>query len=245
MSFNVMHYLQPRKQAKAVAVSKLAEQLHAGETVDPDLIIHSLEQAGATEEQLQAEIDRLERVAKLRQQIADAVPAQKRLDAIDAEISKAADKLQAAAVAVQQVREKHFSEAEQLRHKIATAETATSSLLEASNLSAQQREEMDALQQASMDAAHAHDDAGAELRRAQASMATCNEEHPKAKEQAKIYRNTPDVQENFQRWENALAARTKLLAEAQTNMRHAADAMADAQRAEEAFRRSILGGVTR
>jgi DNA-binding PadR family transcriptional regulator len=76
-------------------------------------------------------------------------------------------------------------------------------------------------------------------------MATCNEEHPKAEEQAKIYRNTPDVQENFQRWENALAARTKLLAEAQTNMRHAADAMADAQRAEEAFRRSILGGVTR
>lgn len=245
MSFNVMSYLQPRKQAKAVAVSKLAEQLHAGETVDPDLILHSLDESGATEEQLQAEIDRLERVARLRQQIADAVPAQKRLDAIDAEISKAADKLQAAAVAVQQVRQKHFAEGEQLRHKISAAETAASSLLEASNLSTQQREEMAALQQAYSDAAHAQDVARAELKRAQEAMATCEQEHPKAKEQARVYRNTPEVQENFQRWENALTARTKQLADAKTNMLHATDAVAEAEKAEQAFRKSILEGSAR
>jgi chromosome segregation ATPase len=242
MSFNVMEFLRPRKQAKVVAVSKLAERLHAGEQIDPDLILHSLEQAGASEQQLQAEIDRLERVAKLRQQIADAVPAQKRLDVIDAEISKAADKLQAAALEVQRVREKHFAEGEQLRHKVSTGETATSSLLEAANLSEQQREEMAALQQAYMDAAHAHDSARADMKRAQESMATCEEEHPKAKEQARVYRNTPEVQENFQRWENALAARTKQLAEAQTNLRHAADALAEAQKAEDEFRAAIRGG---
>jgi chromosome segregation ATPase len=245
MKFDVLSYLQPRKQAKATALCTLAEQLHAGQAIDPDLILESLEQSGSTEEQLQAEIDRLERVAALRQQVADAVPAQKRLDAIDAEINKAADKMQAAALALQQLREKHFAESDLLQIKIRTAENASTALLETENLSLVQRERLQAIRQQQAEAIAASEEARGELNRAKNAMAVVEEEHPKAKEQAKIYRNTPEVQENFQRWENALAARTKQLAEARATMQRAQDAVDAAEAAETEFRASILGGGAR
>jgi chromosome segregation ATPase len=243
MAFNVMEFLRPRKQAKVVAVSKLAERLHAGEQIDPDLILHSLEQAGASEQQLQAEIDRLERVAKLRQQMADAVPAQKRLDAIEAEISKAADKLQAAALEVQRVREKHLAEASQLEGVTRAAEDAATQLMRPANMTGQQQEEWRAIQDALAEANEAHSIAVQDLKHAQERMEEAEIEQPKAAEQAKLNRNTPHVVENSQRWDNAKAARTKQLEESHAGLKHAAGAVDDAQRSERVFRASILEGA--
>lgn len=243
MAFNVMEFLRPRKQAKVVAVSKLAERLHAGEQIDPDLILHSLEQAGASEQQLQAEIDRLERVAKLRQQMALAVPAQKRLDAIGAEIGKAADKLQAAATDVQRLREKHATEAAQLEGVTRAAEAAASQMMQTSNLSDAQQEEWQALQDALADAHEVHSIAAQDLKHAKERLAEADIEQPKAQEQAKLMRNTPHIVENAQRWDNAKAARTTQLAEAQQHLAHTTQAVADAEQAEGKFRKSILEGA--
>ena len=226
-----------------MAVSKLAERLHAGEQIDPDLILHSLEQAGASEQQLQAEIDRLERVAKLRQQLADAVPAQKRLDAIGAEISKASDKLQAAALEAQRVREKHSAEAAQLEGVIRAAEDAASQMMQTSNLSDAQQEEWQALQDALTDAHEVHSIASQDLKHAKERLAEADTEQPKAQEQARLMKNTPHIVENAQRWDNAKAARTTQLQEAQAQLAHTAQAVADAEQADAKFRKSILEGA--
>jgi chromosome segregation ATPase len=239
MAFNVMEFLRPRKQAKVVAVSKLAERLHAGEQIDPDLILHSLEQAGASEQQLQAEIDRLDRCARLRQQMADGVPAQKRLDAIGAEIGKAADKLQAAAVEVQRLREKHAAEAAQLEGVTRAAEDAASQMMQAANLSDAQQEEWQALQDALADAYEVHSIAGQDLKHAKERLAEADTEQPKAQEQARLM---PHIVENAQRWDNAKASRTTQLQEAQQHMAHTTQAVADAEQAEAKFRKSILEG---
>lgn len=243
MAFNVMEFLRPRKQAKVVAVSKLAERLHAGEQIDPDLILHSLEQAGASEEQLQAEIDRLERVAKLRQQLADAVPAQKRLDAIQAEISKASDKLQAAALEARRLREKHSAEAAQLESVTRAAEEAASQMMRAHNLPTHQQEEWQALMDALADAHEAHSIARQDLTHAKERLAQAEIEQPKAQEEAKRMRNTPHIVENAQRWDNAKAARTTQLAEAQQHLARTTQAVSDAEQAEGKFRKSILEGA--
>ena len=243
MAFNVMEFLRPRKQAKALAVHTIAAQIHKGETVDPDVILQSLEQASATEEQLQGEIDRLDRVAKLRQQMADGVPARKRLDAIEAEISKAADKLQAAALEVQRMREKHAAEASQLEGVTRAAEDAASQLMRPANMAAPQQEERQALMDALADAHEVLSIAKQDLKHAQERLEEAEIEQPKAQEQAKMMRNTPHIVENAQRWDNAKAARTTQLQEAQQHLAHATQAVADAEQAEAKFRNSILEGA--
>jgi DNA repair exonuclease SbcCD ATPase subunit len=243
MAFNVMDYLRPRKQAKVVAIAKLASQLHKGEAVDPDVILHSLHQAGGTEEQLQAEIDRLERVARLRQQIAEGGPAQKRLDVIDAEISKAADKLQAAALEVQRLREKHFAEGHELRAKLLAAEDGASKLLEADNLAPGDRDAWQYLQAATVDAHEAHSISSQDLQHATARLRDAEEHQPEAKERARLQKSNQDAQDDAKRWENALAARTTQLQEAKAQLVHTAQAVADAEAAEAKFRADILGGT--
>jgi len=242
MPFNVMEFLRPRKQAKALAVHTIAAQIHKGETVDPDVILHSLEQASATEEQLQGEIDRLDRVAKLRQQMADGVPAQKRMDAIEAEISKAADKLQAAALEVQRVREKHRIEASNLEGVIRLSEDAATQLMRPANMTASQQEERQALQETLAEAAEAHSIARQDLKHAQERLEEAEIEQPKAQEQARLNKNSPHVVENAQRWDNAKAARTTQLQESKQHMAHTEQAMRDAEQAESKFRKSILAG---
>jgi hypothetical protein len=245
MAFNVMEFLRPRKQAKVESIAKLASQLHKGEPVDPDLILQSLHQAGGTEEQLQAEIDRLERVAKLRQQIAEGVPAQKRLDVIDAEISKAADKLQAAALEVQRLREKHAAEGDLLRGKLLVAEDGASKLLEAANMAPSDRDAWQDLQAATVDAYEAHSIAKQDQQHAASRLKDAEEHQPEAKERARLQRSNQDAQDDAKRWENALAARTTQLQEAQAQLAHTTQAVADAEAAEAKFRKSMLEGVAR
>ena len=244
-SFNVMEFLRPRKQAKAGAINGLAEQLHRGAAIDPEEIIRSLAESGATEQQLQDEIDRLDRVAKLRQQMNDGVPAQKRLDAIDAEISKAADKLQAAALEVQRLRDKHYQEAEGLRVKVRAAEDARAMVVEPQNLMPSDLERLRALQRAHLEAGNAHSAASKDLQHAKSRMRECEIEHPKAQELAKQLRNTPKVQEEAANWERAKAARTQQLADAESAMRAAEAALQQAERVADAFRDQLIKGGTR
>jgi len=242
MPFNVMDYLRPRKQAKAMAIHHIAEKLHRGEEVDPDTILQSLEQSGATEEQLQGEIDRLDRVVRLRREMAAAGPAQKRLDAINAEVSKVADKLEAAALEVQRIREKYAAESTQLLATIQTAEDATAKLVTPANMTPQQQQEWQALKDAMAGANEAHSIALEDLSHAKERMEECDIEHPKAQAQLKDNRTNQHIVENAKRWDNAKAARTTQLQEAHAALRHAAGAVADANAAEKQFRANIVAG---
>jgi chromosome segregation ATPase len=245
MPFDVMSYLRPRKQAQAVAISKLAEQLHRGESVDPDLILASLTKSGATEQQLQAEIDRLDRVARLRQQIDAAEPARKRLDAINSEIARAADKLEAAALDAQRVRQKYAVEINTTQATIEAGEHAQNGLMEPGNMSEAQKAEWQSIQTAVQQAGEVAAEARKALQHATERVADCEIQLPKAQELAAHNRNNSDIQDEVKRWENAKVARAKQLQEASAAMAKAEQDVSKALQAQKQFRATLLEAITK
>lgn len=245
MPFNVLEYLRPKKTAVAAAINGLAEQLHQGASITPDEILKRLAASGTTERDLQAEIDRLDRVATLRAKVAAGAPAQKRLDVIDAEITAAAEKLQTAALAVQAVQDKHYTEGNQLREKLSAAEQARALILEPQNIRPADLEQLRMMQANHLKLGQDHVDARKQLATAQERMAQCEIERPKAHDLAKQLRNTPSAQEDAARWDRAQEARTKQLADAVAAMKAAEVALAESERQTDSFREALITGAAR
>lgn len=243
--FDVISFLRPHKQAKATQLQDLARQLHAGQALDPDHILEQLDACGATEEQLQAEIERLARVDQLRERIAAAAPAAKRLAAIAAEIDKAQASFDKSAQELRRVRDKHAEEIVQLEALERDAARAKADLLDAANLSDSDRARMEALMQQARDAHEAASVARQDLQHAKHRVADCDRQHPEAQEMARRNRSNPDCQEQAKRWDRAKAARAEQLATAQAAHAAAQAAADQAQAAEDAFRTQLMTGGSR
>lgn len=242
MAFNVLDYLRPHKQAKASLLGDLAQRLHSGQAIDPDEILEQLDASGATEEQLQAEIERLERVAELRKKIDAAAPATKRMGAIQAEIDKAQAGFEKAAGELRRVRDKHAPEVAELQATISDAESAKAALLQPGNMPAQTQATLRELMEQAQEAHQAMSIARQDLDHAKARMAECDVRHPEAIDLAKRNRSNADIQEDAQRWERAKVARTQQLADAEAAWSKAQAAVREAEAAEERYRAQVITG---
>jgi hypothetical protein len=245
MPFNVMEFLRPHKQAKAGLLEQLAVRLHKGEAIDPDHILEQLSASGSTEQQLQAEIERLDRVAELRARIVAAAPAQKRLDVIQAEIDKAQAAFEKAATDLRRVRDKHATESSELHATLAQADDAKAALLEPGNLPAGEQARLRQLADDAAAAREALSVAKQDLQHARARMAECEKRHPEAQELARRNRGNSDAQEDAKRWDRAKAARTEQLSTAEAALATAQQQADAAAAAEERCREQLITGGVR
>lgn len=136
---DVLSLLRTTRREKRGDVEQLARRLHDGEQIDPSDILAALAACGATDDELQAQLERLERIGSLRDHTKQATTARRSLDKLEAEQKQLADKWAAASEALKAWQAKHDERLRELRSVIDRADRAADDVLRSENLGAADR----------------------------------------------------------------------------------------------------------
>lgn len=245
MPLDVLSMIRGARRARASELEALAARLFKGEQIPPHDVLRELTDCGGTDEQLQAEIDRLDRVRQLQAQVRAAEPLHAELAKIDAEWTAARDKMQAAATAVAQLQDKHGERHMELRHKIDAAERAMTTLMDPSNLCTADRAALEVAQHEQQRTAGLHSQARQELQMLAHRVTRMQEQLTSDRELLKANPGNKAIRANVQEGEQALSRREAALKDAQVAEAAAGKAAAAADLALTQLMQRLTKGVLR
>lgn len=225
--------LKPLRERGVNGVEELAARLAAGETVPPEEVATILDRTGRSEDELQAAVDRHERVRRLRQEIATAEPMRRKLAAIDSEITGAEAEVAKAQKKLDVVLAKYGEERFDLRLRVEAADRSRAALVSEENLPPVEADRLRRARQAADDADQALTEAGMILDQARRQLAHAENSLPDAIADAKAAPYNADAQAAVERIRNAIKARRETVANAE-KVAEAADTALTAARRERA-----------
>jgi len=217
-TIDIVSLIRGRKQHRAAGIEDLAHRLAGGEAVAPEEIETILDRTGCDEETLQARIDALVKRAELLAEMKAGATAQKRIDKLQAEIGKAFEAVVAADKVHRELRVKYGDELLGLGHAVDRANRASDALIDPAVLAPADRDRLEQGRQASTDAATALGELRRRLPDLRASLEQGERLLADAADEAKRFRNNPDVQNRHAAAEQAVKARKARLAEADAEL---------------------------
>ena len=225
---DVIQILRAGRQQYLADVEQLALRLFNGERIEPTALVAELHRTGATDQQLQAEVDRLQRRAELRSTIAAAKGPRKQLATLEAERTRLNDAHAVTLAACDRFEREHGPTITGLHQLMQAAEQATSDLLLPKNLCAADRQALAAAERSHHDASRAESAAATAVQEAQHILDDRRRRLAEARQEAKANPFNDDMQAAVPRLETAVAARTDQLTNAEANAKAAAAATAAA-----------------
>lgn len=229
MPLDVLSMIRGARRARASELEALAARLFNGEQIPPHDALRELTDCGGTDEQLQAEIDRLDRVRKLQAQVRAAEPLHAELAKIDAEWAAARDKMQAAAAVVAQLQQKHGDRHMTLRHQIDAAERALTQLMDPANLCTADRAALEVAQTEQVRTATLHSQARQELQMHLERVTRMQQELASDRDRLKDNPGNADIKANVRDSERALTQREAAVKDAKVAEAAAGKAAAAAE----------------
>jgi hypothetical protein len=217
-TIDIIGLIRGRKEQRAAGIEELAQRLAGGEAVAPEEIEAILERTGCDEETLQARIDSLVRRAELLADVRAGEQARVKADKLEAEIGKAFEKVMAADKVHRELRAKHHDELLTLGHVVDQGNRARDSLLDPAMLAPADRARLDQARQAASAAATALGELRRRLPDLRASLEQGERLLAEAADEAKRFRNNPDVQNRHAAAEQAVKARKARLADADAEL---------------------------
>lgn len=218
MVIDVIGLIRGRKEQRAAGIEDLAHRLAGGEAVAPEEIEAILDRTGCDEETLQARIDAIVKRAERLAEVKAGAAAQKRIDKLQAEIGKAFEAVVAADKVHRELRAKHADELLTLGHVVDRANRASDALIDPKLLAPADRDRLEQARQAVTDAATALGDVRRRLPDLRASLEQGERNLAEAADEAKRFRNSPDVQNRHATAEQAVKARKARLADAEAEL---------------------------
>jgi hypothetical protein len=225
--------LRPIKKSNVDGIEELAARLAAGVEVPPEEVEVVLDRTNCDIDDLQAAVDRHERVLGLRAQAADAEPLRKRLAGIESTVTAAEAEFFAAKKKLDAAIAKAGDEPLDLRLRIEAADRAKKQLLDPENLPPAEADRLRLARQAAdeadsrlTEARQAVEEGRGRLHRAEADL-------PDAEQAAKAAPNSADAQAAAARARTAVASRREQLTQAEEELQ-VAEAMLAASRRERA-----------
>jgi hypothetical protein len=217
-TIDIIGLIRGRKEQRAAGIEELAQRLAGGETVAPEEIEALLERTGCDEETLQARIDSLVRRAELIADVKAGEQAKAKADKLTAEIDKAFAKVVAADKAHRELRAKHADELLTLGQAVDRGNRASDSLIDPALLAPADRARLEQARQAATAAAVALGDQRRKMPELRLSLEQAERLLADAADEAKRFRNNPDVQNRHTAAENAVKARRGRLTDAEREL---------------------------
>jgi len=245
MAVDVLELIRGATKARASSIEQLALRLFKGQTVPAADVLRVLSETGGTAEQLQAEIERLERVDRLRADVAKAAALPAELAEIDRKFDAATAQLTKAQQAIDELKSKYGMRHMELRHQIDTAERAADRLLEPANLGPADRIALADAQAEFARAAEMHSDTRKQLADARQRVASMQEQLDAAKASAAERPSVEQYREDVAQSERALEHRTAAAKDAERAEQAAAKAMRAAEQTVERMMARLRKGATR
>jgi hypothetical protein len=215
---DVVSLIRGRKAERAGGIEDLAHRLAGGETVAPEEIEAILDRTGCDEETLQARIDSLVRRAELIAEIRAGEQAQAKRDKLEADIGKLFDVVVKADKAHRELRAKHADELLALGHTVDRGNRARDALLDPALLAPADRARLEQAREAATAAAVALGELRRRLPDLRLSLDQGERLLADATDEAKRFRNNPDVQTRKTHAENAVKARQGRLTDAEAEL---------------------------
>lgn len=221
----------------------MAARLAAGETVPPEEVATILDRTGREEDELQAAVDRHERVQRLRQEIADAEPLRRKLAAIDSELTAAEAEVAKAQKKLETALAKWGDDRFDLRLRVEAADRARKTLVAEENLPPVEAGRLRRARQAADEAEQAATEAGIILAQARRQLAHAENTLPDAVADAKAAPDNADAQAAVDRIQNAIKARRDAVTKAEKAAQAADSALASARRERAAVEASVAAAA--
>lgn len=244
MPIDIMSLLRQTRSERSGDLESLATKLVDGQQVPADQVLQTMTSLGVSDQDLQAECDRIERVRDLQKRAASAGDASKRLAKLDGELAKLTDAHSRTGQALAEWHQRHDEQHMTLRHTIESAERAEHDMMLQRNLPSKDRTALAEAQQAAADATSTAAAQQRQVSDLQSQLRTAESLLAQHQDGDKRLRD-PETQRQIDHLSQAVASARSRLARAEAELaplqKRAADAESVLRDLTESVRRRVVG----